>query len=84
MASAESNNPPQHQDVQPGIERDMEPRTRSFMEDYRPAGKLRGRVAIVTSGDSDIGRVVSIGGSAPRVRGTRLGRDDLSRPWLAR
>jgi NAD(P)-dependent dehydrogenase (short-subunit alcohol dehydrogenase family) len=61
MASTENINPPQHQDVQPGMERDMEPRPRSFMEDYRAADKLKGCVAIVTGGDSGIGRAVSIG-----------------------
>jgi NAD(P)-dependent dehydrogenase (short-subunit alcohol dehydrogenase family) len=52
---------PQHQDHQPGSEADMHPRPRAFMESYRPAGKLYGKVAIVTGGDSGIGRATSIG-----------------------
>lgn len=53
--------PPQHQDHQPGLESRMQPQPHSFMESYRPAGKLAGKVAIVTGGDSGIGRAVSIG-----------------------
>jgi len=62
MASTErpKNIPPQHQGGLPGHEEDMDPRTQSFMGAYRPAGKLRGKVAIVTGGDSGIGRAVSI------------------------
>ncbi len=39
----------------------MHPRPQSFMEGYLAAGKLEGRAAIVTGGDSGIGRAVSIG-----------------------
>jgi NAD(P)-dependent dehydrogenase (short-subunit alcohol dehydrogenase family) len=51
----------QHQDHQPGSESLMKPRPLSFMESYRAAGKLAGKVAIITGGDSGIGRAVSIG-----------------------
>lgn len=51
--------PPQHQDRQPGIESQMNPKP-----DYEPrfpgSGRLQGRVAIVTGGDSGIGRAVSV------------------------
>ncbi len=52
---------PQQQDRQPGIERDMEPRPRSAMGDYQPATKLAGKVAIISGGDSGIGRAVAVG-----------------------
>jgi NAD(P)-dependent dehydrogenase (short-subunit alcohol dehydrogenase family) len=53
--------PPQHQDHQPGSEAEMTPRPRSFMEDWQPSGALSGKTALVTGGDSGIGRAVAIG-----------------------
>ncbi len=54
-------NPPQHQDRQPGLEGAMHPRPEAEMRHWRPAGKLDGRAAIVSGGDSGIGRAVAIG-----------------------
>ena len=50
--------PPQHQDMQPGLEYLMVPRPVSVAPSYRPTGKLKGMVALVTGGDSGIGRAV--------------------------
>ena len=56
-----SDIPAQEQERQPGVENDMEPRPRSRMEDYIPATKLAGKVAVISGGDSGIGRAVAIG-----------------------
>lgn len=52
--------PPQHQDVQPGLEYLMEPLPISENPEYLGSGKLAGKVAIITGGDSGIGRAVAI------------------------
>lgn len=52
--------PPQTQADQPGREREMEPEPDSEDEGRRASGKLSGRRALITGGDSGIGRAVAI------------------------
>lgn len=62
MSSAKKQiQPPQHQSEQPGRTEPMNPQPKGMMEDYLAAGKLKGRNAIITGGDSGIGRAVAIG-----------------------
>ncbi|CEO12478.1 dehydrogenase [[Clostridium] sordellii] len=51
--------PQQHQDSQPGLEYIMEPRPISDNPYYIGSCKLQGKVAIITGGDSGIGRAVA-------------------------
>lgn len=53
-------NPPQHQAHQPGQQRPMHPQPESVRSSYRAADKLRGKVAVITGGDSGIGRAVAL------------------------
>lgn len=53
--------PPQHQDTQPGMEYLMTPRPIFNNPNYRASGKLLDKVAIITGGDSGIGRATAVG-----------------------
>lgn len=52
--------PPQHQNTQPGIEADMNPLPVYENGLYKAAGKLAGQTALITGGDSGIGRAVAV------------------------
>src|SRR5438874_1284885 len=51
--------PPQHQNRKPGREYKMKPRPKSE-DEQSGSGKLKGKVAIITGGDSGSGRAVAI------------------------
>ena len=59
VAEPEPPFPAQHQ-PRPGLESEMEPRPRYEAKSYRPAGKLENQVALITGGDSGIGRAVAL------------------------
>jgi NAD(P)-dependent dehydrogenase (short-subunit alcohol dehydrogenase family) len=51
--------PPQHQ-AKPGLEHELRPQPQFMAPDYRGSGKLAGFAALVTGGDSGIGRAVAV------------------------
>jgi NAD(P)-dependent dehydrogenase (short-subunit alcohol dehydrogenase family) len=51
---------PQAQDRQPGVESEMEPPAEFIRDEYQGSGKLEGKVAVVTGGDSGIGRSAAL------------------------
>ena len=60
MSEQRQTLPAQHQDQRPGHESEMQPKPEFVSADYRPAAKLEGKVALVTGGDSGIGRAVAV------------------------
>jgi NAD(P)-dependent dehydrogenase (short-subunit alcohol dehydrogenase family) len=65
MSQSSNNNPkqtfpPQHQNQQPGIESEMNPIPKSVDPAYQGNGKLKNKVAVISGGDSGIGKSVAI------------------------
>lgn len=52
--------PPQSQDHQPGVEGKMKPLAVHIRSDYKGSGKLTGKKALITGGDSGIGRAAAL------------------------
>jgi NAD(P)-dependent dehydrogenase (short-subunit alcohol dehydrogenase family) len=60
MMTKEKDIPEQHQPRQPGREAEMVPQPESSVAEYKGSDKLKSKVAIITGGDSGIGRAVAI------------------------
>ncbi len=52
--------PAQSQDRQPGVESKMNPKPLVIRSDYRGCERLAGRIALITGGDSGIGRAIAV------------------------
>lgn len=65
--------PPEQEQPYPGRTADMEPPPRDEMRDYRGRGLLAGVRALVTGGDSGIGRGILTPGSATDPRSAAIG-----------
>src|SRR5947209_15801347 len=60
MAEQKQTMPPQQQERRPGVESEMSPRPKAEEREYRGSDKLKGKVALITGGDSGIGRAAAV------------------------
>jgi NAD(P)-dependent dehydrogenase (short-subunit alcohol dehydrogenase family) len=60
MAETTKPNPPQTQDRQPGRQTPMQPQPVSIRDGYVGSERLKGKVALISGGDSGIGRAVAV------------------------
>lgn len=58
--SKPSNFPPEHLEQQPGVEADMRLKPEIIRANYKGSEKLKSKVALITGGDSGIGRAVAV------------------------
>lgn len=60
MHKKKAARPPQTQKERPGKQTKMTPRPKSVSAEYKGSGKLAGKIAIITGGDSGVGRAVAV------------------------
>jgi NAD(P)-dependent dehydrogenase (short-subunit alcohol dehydrogenase family) len=60
MPTQQQERPPQHQNQQPGNQQEMNPAPMVVDPDYQGSNKLKDKAALITGGDSGIGRSVAV------------------------